>query len=32
MNKLSTYVLVDAELKSSILDDVDAVVIVSWPE
>lgn len=29
---MSTYVLLDAELESSILDHVDAVVIVSWPE
>ena len=29
---LSTYILLDAELKSSVLDHVDAIVIVSWPE
>lgn len=29
---LSTHVLLDAELEPSILDHVDAVVIVSWPE
>lgn len=29
---MSTYVLLDAELEPSILDHIDAVIIVSWPE
>lgn len=27
-----TYVLLNAEFQTSILDHVDAIVIVSWPE
>lgn len=29
---MSTYVLLDAELEPSILDHIDAVIIISWPE
>ena len=28
----STYILLDTELELSILDHVDAIVIISWPE
>lgn len=30
--KVFTHILLDTELESSILDYIDAVVIVSWPE
>lgn len=29
---MATYVLLDAELEPSILDHIDAVIIISWPE
>lgn len=28
----STYILLDTELELSILDHVDAIIVISWPE
>lgn len=32
VSTLYTYILMYAELQSSILDHIDAVIVVSWPE